>query len=140
MFLWNPIASISLHMACPRYPRYPWPVPDIPPDIPDRQAFSTLFIDQCEQPQWLSISGLYMNKVVTPDMIPESGTQPNTGSISWPQSLAFWLSRRDFQSFATPQSFDAFVIDSPAFPAKHGRDPAIAIATLLTGQFDHSPN
>jgi hypothetical protein len=47
----------------------------------DRQAFSTVFIDQCEQPQWPSIMGLCMNKVVAPNMILEGGTQPDTGPI-----------------------------------------------------------
>jgi hypothetical protein len=84
--------------------------------------------------------GLYMNKVVAPDMIFERGRQPNTGSTAWPQPRPFWLSCGDFQYFATPQALDAFVIDSSAFPAKHGRDLAIAIATILTGQFDHSSN
>ena len=48
----------------------------------DRQAFSTEFIDQREQPQWASIVGLCMNKVVAPNMILEGRSQPNTGSIS----------------------------------------------------------
>lgn len=48
----------------------------------DRQAFSTVFIDQREKPQWLYIMGLCMNKVVVPDMVLEGGAQPNTGLIS----------------------------------------------------------
>lgn len=48
----------------------------------DRQVFSTVFIDQREKPQWSSIMGLRMNKVLAPDMILVGGTQPNTGSIS----------------------------------------------------------
>ena len=48
----------------------------------DRQAFTTVVIDQRETPKWPSIMGLCMNKVVAADMILEGGTQPSTGSIS----------------------------------------------------------
>ena len=40
----------------------------------DRPAFPTVSINQREQPQWPSIMGLCMNKVVGPDMILEGGT------------------------------------------------------------------
>jgi hypothetical protein len=81
-----------------------------------------------------------MNKVISLDMILEGGTQPNTGSIFSPKSLPFLLSCSDFPPFATPEVFDVFMIESPAIPAKDGRDLAILKATILTGQFDHSSN
>ena len=62
-----------------------------------------------------------------------SGTQPNAESVVQPQS-AFHC---HFQPLPPPQALDSLVIHLPSGIAQHGRNPAIAIVTMLSSHLNH---
>lgn len=66
--------------------------------------------------------------------------QPDTRTIVEPQSSPFWLFRRHFQSFTSPESFDPFVIHNPAVLSQHRSDASVSIPAILRGQPHHLPH
>ncbi len=50
------------------------------------------------------------------------------------------LLRWHFQPLTPPQTLDALVVDLPARISQQGGDPAVAVAPILAGQFDHVGN
>ena len=73
-------------------------------------------------------------------MIRPLGTQPDAGAVVQPQTATPRLLPWHFQPLAPPQALDPLVVDLPAGIAQQGRDAAIAVAAVLTGQLDHVRN
>ena len=69
-------------------------------------------------------------------MIAVLGSEPDAGSVGEPQPAALGLLVRDLQPLASPDPLDPLIVDQPAGPAQQLGDLAIAIASILTGQFD----
>jgi len=61
----------------------------------------------------------------------------NTGAFIQPKTLPFGLLTRNLKAFPTPEAFHTLVIDLPALRPKQGRDPAVSVASVRTGQFGH---
>jgi len=70
-------------------------------------------------------------------MIASLGSQANTRSVIQPKSAFLRLFYRNLQPLTSPQAFNTLVIDHPPRTSKQGRDPAIAVTSVLPGQFDH---
>ena len=62
--------------------------------------------------------------------------EPDTRAVIKPKPAALWLFVRDFQPFTSPDAFDAFVVYAPARLTQQGRDPAVAVTTVLPSQLD----
>ena len=78
-----------------------------------------------------------MNKIKRPDMIPVFRPQPDTGSVIQPQPALLRLPRWHFQPLPPPQALDSLVVHLPTGIPQQSRNPAIAIAAILSGQLDH---
>ena len=73
----------------------------------NRQAFSCVFVDQCQQSETAAIVRARLNKVVAPNMIVVFGPQPDAASIVEPQASTRPLLGRDLQAFAPPDALHA---------------------------------
>ncbi len=102
------------------------------------QTFAGVLIDQRQHPQRPTIVRPGMHEVVGPDMVLPARPQTDAGAVVEPQPTSFGLLGRHLQTLPSPQALHALVIHPPALPPQQCRDPAIAIATILTGQF-HNP-
>src|SRR5690606_37841395 len=103
---------------------------------PDRQAFAAEFIKDVQRSKHLAVIGAAMNKIIRPDMIPVFRPQPDTGSVIQPQPALLWLPRWHFQPLPPPQALDPLVVHLPSGIPQQSRNPTIAIAAILSGQFD----
>ena len=64
------------------------------------------------------------------------GAQPHTRTIRQPQPASFGLFGRNLQPLAPPDPFDPLVVDDPSCIPQQLRDLAIAVAPILTSEFD----
>jgi len=62
--------------------------------------------------------------------------EPNTRSVIEPKPAALWLFVWDFQPFTPPDALNPFIIHRPTRLPQQSGDPAIAVATVLSGQLD----
>jgi len=62
--------------------------------------------------------------------------EPDTRAVIKPKPAALWLFVWDFQPFTSPDAFDTFVVYAPARLTQQGRDPAVAVTTVLPSQLD----
>ena len=65
--------------------------------------------------------------------------QPHTRSIVEPQPSSRLLLLWHLQPFATPDALHPVFAHLPACALQQRRDPAVAIAPILAGKFDHCP-
>ena len=93
-------------------------------------------VDHIEHAVLPALVGTVLDEVVGPDMIAVLGSEPDAGSVGEPQPAALGLLVRDLQPLASPDPLDPLIVDQPAGPAQQLGDLAIAIASILTGQFD----
>src|SRR5580658_5155170 len=100
------------------------------------QAFMGELVDDIEQPDFATVMGALLDKVVRPDVIGAFRPQPDARSVSQPQPAALGLSGRNLQPLASPDPLDPLVIDQPAGSAQQLGNLAIAVATILPGQLD----
>jgi hypothetical protein len=103
----------------------------------DRQAFVSKLVDDVEHAVLPSLVGAVLNEVVGPDVIGMLRPQPDARSIGEPQPPAFGLLLRDLQPLTSPDPLDPRVADEPAGITQQRGDLAVAIATVLPGQFDY---
>jgi hypothetical protein len=103
---------------------------------PDRQALTRELIDHVEHPVFPSIMRAIFDEVVGPHVIAALRPQADTRTIRQPQTPAFRLLVRDLQPLAPPDPLNPLVIHQPARMAQQRGDLAIAVAAVLTGQFN----
>ena len=81
-----------------------------------------------------------VDEVIRPNVVPPGRAQPDAGTIIKPETTPLGLFPGNLQSFASPQSFDPFVVDLPTRSPEQGRNSAIAIPTILPGKLNHVGN
>jgi hypothetical protein len=104
----------------------------------ESQADTGIFINDREDAQGTSITGPFIHKVITPDMVSILGPLSHATAISKPETFSFGLFFRYFKPFFPPDPFHPFVVGPPAFVVQQAGDSAIAIPTIVTGQLDDS--
>ena len=105
-----------------------------------RQALAGVLVQDVQRPEHPSIVCPVMNEVVGPDVVGVLGSQPDTGSVVEPQSPTPGLPGWYLQPLEPPQPFDPLVVDLPARISQQGRDPPVAVTTVLARQIDHVGN
>ena len=83
---------------------------------------------------------LTKHKTIRPDVISASRTKTHTRTIIKPQTMPPRLFLRYFQSFSTPSTLNAIVIDNPALVTKHCRNAAMSITTVSRCRSCHPTN
>jgi hypothetical protein len=61
-------------------------------------------------------------------MVPVLGSSADAEAVRKPQPAPLRLTLRHFQTLASPQTLDPFVVHSPALPLQHRCDPPIPVA------------
>ena len=108
------------------------------PGDDDRQAFPRILLDDGEKLQRSAVLRAIGDEVIRPDVVPIRRTLANARAIRKPQPAPFWLFLRHLEAVSPPESFDAFVIHRPAFPAQEPGDAPIPIPPILRGPFDEA--
>src|SRR5512141_239269 len=103
-----------------------------------RQTLPDKFIDHVQDPKRSAIVGSFEHEVIAPDMVRKLRFQPQTGSIVQPQATPFRLSGRYLQPFPTPDALHTLVVHLPPLVVQESGDAAIAITSILAGQFCHT--
>src|ERR1700739_4549843 len=106
---------------------------------PNHETLPGVLVDQVQQAHGSAIVRPCADEIVAPHMVLVLRPEPHTRSIVEPQSTAWLLLLRYLQPFATPDAFDPVFAHPPARLLQHRRDPAVAVAPVLAGKFDHSP-
>ena len=83
--------------------------------------------------------GLGCHEVVAPDVITVLRPEPNARAVVQPQAASRLLSLGDFQALPTPDPADTVLAHIPPCVVEEGRDPAIAVPTILRAQSDDGP-
>ena len=81
--------------------------------------------------------GLGFDEVVAPDMIAMLRSQPDAGSVVEPEPASWPMLPGYFQPLTAPDPLNPITTDLPASIGKQGRDPAIAIASVLGSKSDN---
>lgn len=102
----------------------------------DGEALACVFINDVEHPKSPTVMRPVMHEIIRPDVVRPLGAQPYARAIIQPEPLALWLLRRNLQPRTSPDPFDTLVVDTAAGAPQQFRDPAMAIATVVTGQSD----
>ena len=66
-------------------------------------------------------------------MVRPARPQTDAGPVVEPQSASLGLLYRHLQPLPSPDAFDPLVVHVPTISAEQRRDPAIAVAAILTG-------
>ena len=66
-------------------------------------------------------------------MVRPARPQTDAGPVVEPQSAFLGLLYRHLQPLPSPDAFDPLVVHVPTLSAEQRRDPAIAVAAILTG-------
>ena len=77
-----------------------------------------------------------LNEVVGPDMVWPARPQSDARSTVEPEPALLGLLGWDLQPLTSPDALHSLVVHMPTFCPQESRDPAIAIATVLTGKVD----
>jgi hypothetical protein len=64
------------------------------------------------------------------------GAKADAGAVVQPETTAPGLPGRNLRPLASPDALDPLVVDEPTGPAQQLGDFAIAVAAILTGQFE----
>ena len=80
--------------------------------------------------------GAALYEVIGPHMVRALWPEPDTRSVIEPKPAALWLFVWDFQPFTPPDALNPFIIHRPTRLPQQSGDPAIAVATVLSGQLD----
>ena len=65
-----------------------------PPSYEGRQTFATELVDHHQHPKRPTIMGTFLDKVVSPDMMPPTRPKSDAGTIVEPKPATIGLSRR----------------------------------------------
>lgn len=83
--------------------------------------------------------GLGRHEVVAPDVIAAFRSQPNARAVVQPQPPAWSLFLGNLQALPAPDAADAVLANIPPGFVEQGRDPAIAVPTVLRAKGDDGP-
>jgi len=108
-----------------------------PPGDQDRQTFPAELVDHHQHAKYPAVMGAILDEIVGPDMMAPARPKPDAGSIVQPKSTPLGLSLRHLQALLTPDPLHTLGIHMPALTAQQGRDPTVAVAAILAGQFDN---
>ena len=103
---------------------------------PDGEALACELVDDVEHPDLAAVMGAVLDEVVGPDVVAMLGPEPGAGAIVEPQAAPLRLLGRHLEPLASPDPLAPLGVHNPARIAQQGRDPAITIATILSGQRD----
>ena len=105
----------------------------------DCQALSGVFVDQGHKPDAAAIMRLGRHKVIAPDVITPLRAQANARAVVQPQATTGTLFLGNFQALPAPDATDTVLANIPPGLVEQGRDPAIAVTTILRPQCDDGP-
>ncbi len=100
----------------------------------DQQALARGLVDQVEDAHTTTIVRSRTHEVVAPHVARMRRSEPHTRAIVEPQPSSWLLPLRNLQPFTTPDALYPVLTHLPAGPLQQRRDPAIAVASVLTGQ------
>lgn len=78
-----------------------------------------------------------MHEVMRPEMVDMPRSQTDAPSFIEPESTFLRLLHGNLQLLTAPKALDPPVVQLPAYIAQLRRNPAISLAAVLSGQFDH---
>ena len=103
----------------------------------DCQALMRELVDHVEHAVLSPIMGSILHEVVRPDVIAALRPKPDARSVMQPQTTAFGLLLGNLQPLTPPDPLDPLVVDDPTgLIPQHPRNLAIAVAAILSGQFN----
>ena len=78
--------------------------------------------------------------VIRPDVVPILKTVTKARAIRTPQPAPWWLFSAHVEACSPPESFDAFVMHRPAFPAQESGEAPRPRPSILRGHRDEARN
>ena len=102
----------------------------------DRKRLVRELIDDIEHAVFPSLVRAIFDEVVAPHVIAMFGPKPHARTVGEPQTPAFRLLIRNLEPLAPPDPLDPLVVDDPARITQKRGYLAIAIAPVLTREFD----
>ena len=102
----------------------------------DRQALTCELVDHGEHAERPATVGAVHDEIIGPHMVRPFSSEADAGSVVEPQTAPFGVLVGDLQPLPLPDALNPLGIHMPAFGSQERRDPAIAIAAILTGQPD----
>ena len=103
---------------------------------PRCQTFSGILINHIRNPKGNPVVGAGLHKIITPDMLRKERFQSDHRTIVEPQPPSFRLYLRNFQPFSPPDPLHTFVVNNPTFVPQQSGHPAVAVASVFTGQLN----
>lgn len=98
------------------------------------QRFARIFIDDSEHFVFMAVAQPVIDEVDTPDMVWVFRPQTNDGAVFVIQPFSFFVALRQLQAVFSPQPFDLFMVDLPAFNAQQLGNFVITVAPILLRQ------
>lgn len=77
-----------------------------------------------------------LDEVVRPDVTGPLRPQAHARAVVEPEASPLRLSGWDFEPLPPPDALDPLHVDRPAVTPEQGRDPAVAVASILQSQGD----
>ena len=102
----------------------------------DSQTFTSVLVNDRKHPKCLPFGGSIGDEVIRPDVIGMFRSEADARAVIQPQLFSFWLLGRYFKSFLVPAPLDPLTVHPPACAFEQGRDPAVAVASVLGRQLD----
>lgn len=101
-----------------------------------RQALPRVLIDHRQDSKHSPFMSPGLNEIVGPHMILVLWPKPNARSVVEPEPAPFRLLLRDFESFATPDSLNSLVIDTPTSIVQKSGDPSVSVPAKLARKLE----
>ena len=99
-----------------------------------RQTFPGVLINHRQKADLRSAGQTLRYEVISPDMIPPAGPQPDAGAVIQVKTATLLMFLRDFKSFLPPDPLNPFVINPPALYPQQRRNSLISIPAISSGQ------
>jgi hypothetical protein len=100
----------------------------------DVEALSAKFVYDRQDLEGTAIVSTVLHKIIRPDMVAMSRSEPDTRPIIEPQTSPLGLLLRNFQPLLTPDAFHPLMIDLPTGSPEQCCDTAIPIAPIPFGK------
>ena len=97
----------------------------------DGKAFTRILINDSQHAERTTVVSAVGYKIIRPDMTLMLRSTSDAGAVIKPKSTALRLFLWNFKPFTSPDTFNPFEVDRPAFSPKQSRYPAVAIATIF---------
>lgn len=102
----------------------------------DSQTLPGVLVDYGKHPKCSSFGGSIGDEVIRPDMVGMFRSEADARAVIQPQPFSFRLLGGHFKAFLTPDPLDPLTVHPPACAFEQGRDPAVAVASVLGRQLD----